>query len=256
MAAGHCERHAAERERDREEEYREDRERRGSASARGYGALWRRLRVMHLHAEPLCRECRREGRITAAVPVDHVIPHRMDAKLLRSPWNLQSLCEQHHRQKSARETDLWTGLKWPLLGITPARRATLVCGAPAAGKSTYAGRHAQPDDVVVDMDHLRAGRTLAEALSERNRLLAMHARRTGSMLWLVAMAMRHAEREHWRWQLGADVVTLLPGEDECRQRIEQRGRNVARLSEVNREWWQWQRLDAEHAERLAAEEAA
>ncbi|MEC7815831.1 HNH endonuclease signature motif containing protein [Marinobacter alkaliphilus] len=54
-------------------------------------------------ANPLCAECSRQGRITAATDVDHIIPHRGDLKLFWSRSNWQSLCHPCHSRKTARE---------------------------------------------------------------------------------------------------------------------------------------------------------
>ena len=46
---------------------------RESAYRRGYGARWRKLRAQVLMEEPLCRECRKAGRIVPATDVDHIV---------------------------------------------------------------------------------------------------------------------------------------------------------------------------------------
>ena len=46
---------------------------RESAYRRGYGARWRKLRAQILMDEPLCRECRKAGRIVPATDVDHIV---------------------------------------------------------------------------------------------------------------------------------------------------------------------------------------
>lgn len=75
-----------------------------SSTARGYGADWRRVRAAVLAAEPLCRFCAAEGRVTAATEVDHVDafhgladPKRLD------PANLRPLCQPCHRRRTARQ---------------------------------------------------------------------------------------------------------------------------------------------------------
>ena len=70
---------------------------RASASQRGYGARWRRLRLLVLHRAPLCRECGR-----AATDVDHILPRRMGGT--DDMANLQPLCHSCHSRKTARET--------------------------------------------------------------------------------------------------------------------------------------------------------
>lgn len=54
-----------------------------------------------LAEEPLCRQCKDEGRITPAVEVDHITPLRQGGTNDRS--NLQPLCRRHHSQKTCRE---------------------------------------------------------------------------------------------------------------------------------------------------------
>jgi 5-methylcytosine-specific restriction protein A len=76
---------------------------RPSASKRGYGARWRRIRKNHLAGEPLCRECKSMNKITAATVVDHIIPHKGDRVLFYAPDNWQSLCKGHHDIKTATE---------------------------------------------------------------------------------------------------------------------------------------------------------
>lgn len=59
---------------------------RGNAAERGYGAQWRKIRIVVLEEEPLCRrQCGRRSRI-----VDHIVGKRnggTDDRL-----NLQGLC--------------------------------------------------------------------------------------------------------------------------------------------------------------------
>ena len=77
---------------------------RPSRSKRGYTRRWYRARAHFLAENPLCVECLKEDRTTAATVVDHIIPHKGDMRLFwdRSKW--QSLCKPHHDAKTARET--------------------------------------------------------------------------------------------------------------------------------------------------------
>lgn len=73
---------------------------RGSASSRGYDSRWRVARKAFLQAHPLCAECLREGRYTAASVVDHIIPHRGDMRLFWDMENWQPLCKDCHDKKT------------------------------------------------------------------------------------------------------------------------------------------------------------
>ena len=75
--------------------------RRGSASSRGYDRNWQRLRKLVLHSEPLCRECKRQGRLTPATEVDHIVP--LAAGGTNDFENVQSLCHECHSRKTATE---------------------------------------------------------------------------------------------------------------------------------------------------------
>lgn len=58
-------------------------------------ARWKATRLRQLQAEPLCRMCRDQGRLTPATVCDHVEPHRGDeAKFWRGPF--QSICKPCH----------------------------------------------------------------------------------------------------------------------------------------------------------------
>jgi 5-methylcytosine-specific restriction protein A len=64
-------------------------------------AAWREIREAQLCREPLCRECTKAGRVTAATVCDHV-----DGNANNNPAdgsNYQSLCKTCHSAKTARE---------------------------------------------------------------------------------------------------------------------------------------------------------
>lgn len=75
---------------------------RPSASQRGYDYRWQRARKMYLRRNPLCVECLKEGRVTGATVVDHIIPHKGDYDLFWDENNWQALCEYHHNKKTAK----------------------------------------------------------------------------------------------------------------------------------------------------------
>ena len=49
----------------------------------------------------LCQPCRRAGRLTLATEVDHVTPRSLGGS--ESPGNMQAICRQCHRRKTAAE---------------------------------------------------------------------------------------------------------------------------------------------------------
>jgi 5-methylcytosine-specific restriction enzyme A len=76
---------------------------RPSAAARGYGSAWRKARLAHLRAHPLCEVCLSQGKIVPARQVDHAVAHRGDAALFWAHGNWVSMCDSCHSQKTVRE---------------------------------------------------------------------------------------------------------------------------------------------------------
>lgn len=76
--------------------------RRPSASKRGYGAHWRRLRRYILACNPLCADPfgvhAEQKRVEVATQVDHIVP-RADGGT-DDESNLQALCERCHTRKT------------------------------------------------------------------------------------------------------------------------------------------------------------
>ena len=90
---GYCADHQQQRRKDT---------RKGGAAARGYNYKWQQARTRFLAFHPLCAECERQGRTTAATVVDHIQPHRGDMRLFWDVKNWQALCERCHNEKTAR----------------------------------------------------------------------------------------------------------------------------------------------------------
>lgn len=86
---GYCERHAQQREQQRQAD-------RGTAAERGYGYRWGKLRLMVLREQPWCAVCG-----APATDVDHITPKRLGGTDRRE--NLQSLCHGCHTRKTLRE---------------------------------------------------------------------------------------------------------------------------------------------------------
>lgn len=73
---------------------------RGTATERGYDHKWRVYREQYLKNNPLCAECARQGKTTAATVVDHIIDHRGDTTLFWDTGNHQPLCATCHNAKT------------------------------------------------------------------------------------------------------------------------------------------------------------
>lgn len=66
-----------------------------------YGsAAWLKLRRAFLAENPLCADCRRAGRVTAAEHVHHVVERKADPSRALDWSNLEALCPPcHNRQR-------------------------------------------------------------------------------------------------------------------------------------------------------------
>jgi 5-methylcytosine-specific restriction protein A len=94
VGCSRCEKHRA-------QDRKAEESRRGSANSRGYGSRWRVARKRFLELNPLCAECNRVGRLTAATIVDHIVPHKGDISLFWDMDNREAICKSHHDQKTA-----------------------------------------------------------------------------------------------------------------------------------------------------------
>jgi len=63
---------------------------------------WRALRNYYIQTNPLCAQCKRDNKVTAAQCVDHVKAISIGGSMVDIN-NLQSLCNNCHNKKSARE---------------------------------------------------------------------------------------------------------------------------------------------------------
>lgn len=73
-----------------------------TATQRGYGAEWRKLRLIALERDRyLCQLCLKQGWYVSATTVDHIVAKAHGGTDHLN--NLQSLCEACHKAKTARE---------------------------------------------------------------------------------------------------------------------------------------------------------
>lgn len=78
-----------------------------TASQRGYGYRWQKIRAAMLSQEPRCIICLTVGRVTLAKEIDHIVPRARGGS---DKWdNLQPLCKECHKAKTLRERTGETG---------------------------------------------------------------------------------------------------------------------------------------------------
>ena len=70
-----------------------------------YGGAWPAIRKRFITAHPLCEVCKREGRITAAAEVHHIVPLADGGT--HDPTNLMALCKACHSRITATEGGRW-----------------------------------------------------------------------------------------------------------------------------------------------------
>lgn len=111
----------------------------------------------------------------------------------------------------------------------------VIIGPPCAGKSTYAQEHMQEGDVVVDFDalahalgaterHNSQGAPREAAFKARTAVidyLVTNSKRVNG--WVIHSTPSEAQMRRYD-EIGADIIELDPGMDECLRRAEQDGR--------------------------------
>lgn len=70
-----------------------------------YGRTWKRIRDRYIKEHPLCEECQKQGRLTPAEEVHHVLPLSQGGT--HSIDNLMSLCSSCHSRITARDGGRW-----------------------------------------------------------------------------------------------------------------------------------------------------
>ncbi|MGW5879865.1 AAA family ATPase [Nocardiopsis terrae] len=116
-----------------------------------------------------------------------------------------------------------------------AHKITLVCGPPCSGKNTWVAKHAQPGDLIVDLDALytavnanptRTDHDQPAALTPfafdardaiTNRLL--HGDHNLRAAWIIHSAPEAATRAEWK-QRGANIVMITADQDTLTHRAQ------------------------------------
>ena len=210
-----------------------------------------RLRAEFLRLNPLCKHCDEKGITRLAEQVDHVIPLEQGGE--DKDNNKQALCVPCHAAKTATEQSQSSRAQvfpeWLLPAACP---LVIVFGAPGSGKSTYVAQHAAHDDLVIDLDLIRArmsNRPIYQsddsdfdaAMRARNAMLGtLH--RTHTPTWFIASGVGNKERAWWVDKLKpVRAEVLKPSLDECIRRIKADTRRPARIAERHikaaRDWY-------------------
>ena len=226
---------------------------RGTAASRGYDAKWKRARDIFLRVNTLCVECEKEDRLVPATVVDHIIPHKGDYELFWDKNNWQSLCKRHHDMKTVRESRrINLRPKDMKHSLSP---LTIICGPPGSGKSHYVDNVARDDDLIIDLDVIKAQVTgtsiydrsdteaLRLAIDKRNSILReLSKKKKYSKVYFIVMGAKQSEREWWKNTLGAtDVIVLDTPLNVCIDRInadDRRPEHVKRQHIITaKTWW-------------------
>lgn len=68
-----------------------------------YSRQWEKARRQFLLEHPLCVACEKQGIVTAATEVDHIVPHRGDREVFWDQSQWQALCRSCHSRKTVLE---------------------------------------------------------------------------------------------------------------------------------------------------------
>jgi 5-methylcytosine-specific restriction protein A len=123
----------------------------------------------------------------------------------------------------------------------------MVCGAPAAGKSTFVKQNKKVNDLISDLDEIKSritkqpvysvfdAETLNTAIQLRNQEIELlqYKGNKEQTLWLIVGAPEAKDREHWKEILKpGKIFILFPPEKVCYERIEN---DVARSKVLERQ---------------------
>jgi predicted kinase/DNA-directed RNA polymerase subunit RPC12/RpoP len=209
---------------------------------------WRNLSIATaLNADHKCQNCGKqvEGK---SGQVHHLFPVKDHPAVRFEPGNLLYLCVSCHRHIEQNQQ----GSRARPIFRKPNCKVVLVCGPPAAGKSTYVREHARTSDKVIDFDMIAREfgfvRNIPRdkvglILDERNRRLRSLARMSvHSTAWVILTAPSRKLRQWWINALGVesnDLIVLTPPRQELEARIKadpDRKRVVPLHLKLIREW--------------------
>lgn len=170
----------------------------------------------------------------------------------RSPSRATTRGSAASRTPSANMSGNWKPSRWfPVDAQPSAVPLTIVCGPVCAGKTTWVRQQAQPDDVVIDLDEIRAKRLnrpishgcsegLSAALNARNRRIKALAHEVRNVrAWLIVGAPTAAERNAWAMRLRPSRVVVMPTPvAKCLARLARRNpESTTELGVAVGNWW-------------------
>jgi len=200
--------------------------RRGTTTQRGLGADHRKAAALVLAGATVCAICGKPPTRNDPLTAGHIIA-REDGGT-NDPSNYQA----EHRSCNSRKR-------------SPHRQVVLVTGPPCAGKSTYVRTHAQPDDLILDLDEIarECGSTrywqhdpaIAQKADRimRSRIASLAG--GGSIrAWVIRCAPSGPGRSALARLIRADqVIVLLPDSAELVRRALQRPDRIATINAIN-----------------------
>ena len=191
----------------------------------------------------------------------HAIPHNGDPALFWDEDNVITVSKAWHDSVAqAREhADRVAAIhpKWLRPSVIP---LTIVCGAPASGKSTYVSEHAGPADLVIDLDviasdicgsslHGWSAAYLHAALYRRNDILGSLSRPSAyPAAWFIVAEPKAEHRAWWHQALKpASIVVLETPEAQCIvNAASDPDRDQKRTADAIVKWWfEYQRRPGE-----------
>lgn len=218
-----------------------------------YGRSWQRIRQQQLNRQPLCEACNARGRIRAAQEVDHIVP--LSDGGTNDAENLQSLCKSCHSKKTRAENEPSQFIG----GGEAVAPVTIVCGPPAAGKTTFVRERKRWGDAIADRDALTAAISGLDP-HEKPATLRPHVKRTWDALlksfekksqsyrcWIIATLPKRDERAALARRFDAGVIVLETPLVVCLQRIAAdpaRAKKVEDWDKIVSRWWKDYQPDA------------
>jgi hypothetical protein len=184
--------------------------------------------------------------------VHHKTPHRGNLILFWDEGNLETVSKEWHDSiaQALEHADKVAAIhpKWLKPSAIP---LTIICGPPASGKSSYAKRHAGPNDIVIDLDQIASEISgepihgwnrdawLNAAMYRRNDILGgLSHQPQHKAAWFIVSEPKAKHREWWADTLKpSSIVVLETSEAECIARAQRKGRLDKRTEDGIVRWW-------------------